>query len=57
MIVCKKPVQHLTYCLNVHPGESWDENFAAIKKYALEIRRLVSPGKPFGLGMRLSYVD
>jgi len=48
--------QHLTYCLNVHPGEDWDSNFAAIKKYAVEIRRRVSPDKPFGLGMRLSRI-
>ncbi len=56
MIINKNPVQHLTYCLNVHPGEGWDANFTAIKKYALEIRQLVAPGKPFGLGLRLSWI-
>lgn len=55
MIINKTPVQHLTYCLNVHPGEDWDTNFDAIKKHALEIRRRVAYGKPFGLGMRLSW--
>lgn len=44
----------LTYCLNIHPGEEWRENFEAISKYALEVKRLVSPKAPFGLGMRLS---
>ncbi len=56
MIIRENPVQHLTYCLNVHPGEDWDANFAAIKKYAVEIRRRVSPSKSFGLGMRLSRI-
>ena len=46
--------QHLTYCLNVHPGENWDDNFAAIKKHTLQIRDAVAPNKPFGLGLRLS---
>jgi sugar phosphate isomerase/epimerase len=47
------PSTHLTYCLNVHPGESWEENFAAIRTKALGIRRRISPDKPFGLGLRL----
>ena len=44
----------LTYCLNVHPGESWPENFTTLRTTVLAVRDLVSPGKPFGLGMRLS---
>ena len=50
----QKPSHHLTYCLNVHPGETWAENLAAIQTHALAIRDQVSPGKPFGLGLRLS---
>lgn len=46
--------QHLTYCLNVHPGESWKENLAAIKEFVLPIRKDIAPNKPFGLGLRLS---
>ena len=49
------PTQHLTYCLNVHPGESWADNLLAIQTHALAIRDRVAPGKPFGLGMRLSH--
>jgi hypothetical protein len=45
---------HLTYCLNVHPGESWADNFAAIRDKATAVRRLVCPGEPFGLGLRLA---
>jgi len=44
----------LTYCLNVHPGETWDENFATLRSTVLAVRDLVSPGRPFGLGLRLS---
>ncbi len=46
----------LTYCLNVHPGETWPENFATLRTTVLAVRDLVSPGKPFGLGLRLSAV-
>lgn len=45
---------HLTYCLNVHPGELWPENFEAIQTHACAIRDQVAPDKPFGLGLRLS---
>lgn len=48
------PPLHLTYCLNVHPGESWEENFAAIRDKALKVRDLVGREGPFGLGLRLS---
>ena len=44
----------LTYCLNIHPGETWAENFAALRAPVLAVRDLVSGGKPFGLGLRLS---
>jgi sugar phosphate isomerase/epimerase len=44
----------LTYCLNVHPGETWPENFATLRTTLLAVRDLVSPGQPFGLGLRLS---
>lgn len=46
--------RHLTYCLNVHPGETWAENLAAIRTHTLAIRNLVCPDRPFGLGLRLS---
>lgn len=46
--------QHLTYCLNVHAGESWQENLDAIRKYACDVRDQVGVEEPFGLGLRLS---
>jgi sugar phosphate isomerase/epimerase len=45
---------HLTYCTNVHPGESWREAFANLREYLPPIKRLVSPGGAFGVGLRLS---
>ncbi|OVE76160.1 hypothetical protein BVX97_01865 [bacterium E08(2017)] len=45
---------HLTYCLNVHPAETWDDTFESIKKYPKQIKDIVSPDKPFGLGLRIS---
>ncbi|MBI5724005.1 MAG: metabolite traffic protein EboE [Planctomycetes bacterium] len=53
MLVRHDPPVHLTYCLNVHPGESWDDNFSAIRRYATAVRDAVVGGKPFGLGLRL----
>lgn len=53
MIVGANRSQHLTYCLNVHPGERWEDNFAAIRTHALAVRERVAPGQPFGLGLRL----
>jgi sugar phosphate isomerase/epimerase len=48
------PPLHLTYCLNIHPGESWEENFKAIREKTLAVKRAVAPDKAFGLGLRLS---
>lgn len=55
MHISDTPPIHLTYCLNVHKGETWDENFAAIKEKALVVRDHVAHGKKFGLGLRLSH--
>jgi sugar phosphate isomerase/epimerase len=49
------PPLHLTYCLNIHPGESWDENLAAIRTHALAIRDIVAPGRAFALGLRVGF--
>jgi hypothetical protein len=44
----------LTYCTNVHPGETWEETFASLQRYVLPIKQRVSPDQPFGVGLRLS---
>lgn len=47
---------HLGYCTNIHPGESWDEIRANLARHVPEVKRRVSPGAPFGLGLRLSCI-
>ena len=54
MIVQHRPPLHLSYCLNIHPGESWAENLRAIREKAGLVRQLVSAGQWFGLGLRIS---
>lgn len=44
----------LTYCLNIHPGETLAEVKKAISTHAALVKERVSPEKPFGLGLRLS---
>lgn len=54
MKILDHPPAHLTYCLNVHPGETWEENLEAIRTRTLKVRSLVIPSEiPFGLGLRL----
>lgn len=48
------PNAHLTYCTNIHPGETWDNIFNTLKTYTLAVKEHISPNKPFGIGLRLS---
>ena len=45
---------HLTYCTNIHPGESWEEAFSNLKYHIPLIKQQLSPDGPFGIGLRLS---
>jgi hypothetical protein len=45
---------HLTYCSNIHPGETWAEVRANLGRYVPSVRDQVAPGRPFGIGLRLS---
>src|ERR687894_752917 len=45
---------HLTYCSNIHPGESWPDHFSKLKEHIPYIKQKVSPLQPFGIGLRLS---
>lgn len=47
---------HLTYCTNIHAGESWEDHFQALKENIPQIRKELSPDKPFAIGLRLSHV-
>jgi len=44
----------ITYCTNIHPGESWDEIFHNLRTHLLKVKEAVSPDKPFAIGLRLS---
>ena len=54
MIVAAAPHQHLTYCTNIHPGESWDQVFANVAEHVVAVKARVCPDRPFGVGLRLS---
>ena len=45
---------HLTYCTNIHPGESWDEVFENVRTHVLAVKARVAPREAFGVGLRLS---
>lgn len=45
---------HLTYCTNVHPGETWADTLEAVRRHAPELKRRLAPDRPFGVGLRLS---
>ncbi len=55
MKLSSNPPVHLTYCLNIHRGESWKENREAIRTFACTVKDKVAPARPFGLGLRLSH--
>lgn len=43
----------LSYCTNVHPGESVEEILGALRQHAVPLRRRFPDKEPFGLGLRL----
>ena len=44
----------LSYCTNIHPGETWPAHFAQLQQHIPAIKAALSPDKPFGIGLRLS---
>ncbi|PZX58143.1 metabolite traffic protein EboE [Algoriphagus chordae] len=46
---------HLSYCSNIHPGESWEATFENLKKYIPEVKERLDVDKSFGIGLRLSH--
>ena len=47
-------VAHLTYCSNIHPGESWAEVLSNVEKHIPLVRNAIQSIEPFGIGLRLS---
>ena len=47
---------HLTYCSNIHPGETWPEVLSNLKRHLPAIKEQVAGGRDFGVGLRLSAI-
>ncbi|WP_158796468.1 metabolite traffic protein EboE [Pedobacter sp. L105] len=47
---------HLTYCTNIHAGETWPDTFSALQFNFPVIKAQLSPDKPMGIGLRLSNI-
>src|ERR1700755_1961752 len=45
---------HLTYCTNIHAGESWQDIRASLDEYVPAIKSGVAPNQSMGVGLRLS---
>lgn len=48
------PFGHLTYCSNIHAGESWEDHFEKLKENVPAIKNELAHGEAFGLGLRLA---
>ena len=47
---------HLTYCTNIHAGETWDEISTRLEANLPAIKAEASPHAPMGVGLRLSAI-
>ena len=47
---------HLTYCSNIHSGETWPAHFNELQKHFPEIKKKCSPRSAMGIGLRLSAI-
>ena len=54
MKLATKTDLHLTYCTNIHPGETWAEVDTNLKRYLPQLKSRLSPNQPFGVGLRLA---
>jgi len=45
---------HLTYCTNIHAGESWAEIKQNLERFLPAVKQRLAPDRPFGVGLRLS---
>lgn len=53
MQLATQPPMHLTYCLNIHPGERLEDVLAALNGPAAAVVKRVAGHKPFGVGLRI----
>ena len=57
MKIPNNPSAHLSYCTNIHPAESWEETFQALKSHTMIVRDKVAPSEDspgYAIGLRLS---
>jgi len=47
-------MQPVTYCTNIHPGESWEQTRANLAAHTLAVKAAVCPDRPFPVGLRVS---
>ncbi len=45
----------LSYCSNIHPGETWEATFENLKNYIPEVKERLRHTDAFGIGLRLSH--
>lgn len=45
---------YLTYCTNIHAGESWEEHFKQLEEHIPVIKKQIAANQAFGIGLRLS---
>src|SRR3989440_1505145 len=45
---------HLTYCTNIHAGQSWQDIRASLDEHVPAIKSTVAQSQPMGVGLRLS---
>ena len=46
---------HLTYCTNIHAGESWPDICASLATHLPAIKAAIAPDRPFGHALHLMY--
>lgn len=47
---------HLTYCLNIHPAETWEACRDALNGPVATVRKAVAPDQTFDVGLRFSAI-
>lgn len=45
---------HLTYCTNIHAGESLPDLMAGLREHVPAVKASVAPDRPLGLGLRIA---
>ena len=47
-------MEPVTYCTNIHPGESWADIRDTVFAFVPSVRAAVAPGEAFPVGLRIS---